>query len=69
MGMARLVSVLVINAGSSTLKLKVVADDDRIEAELDVDPWYGVSAGAHINASGLKPVPPKFNLLLVRHTR
>ncbi len=33
--------VLTANAGSSTLKLRLVAADDNIEASLDVDPWDG----------------------------
>ncbi|HEX2118491.1 MAG TPA: acetate/propionate family kinase [Acidimicrobiales bacterium] len=33
--------VLVVNAGSSTLKLRLLGDDDRTEAAHDVDPWAG----------------------------
>ena len=39
--MARLMRVLAVNAGSSTLKLRLVTADDRIEATFDVDPWNG----------------------------
>ncbi len=33
--------VLTVNAGSSTLKLRVIDPDDEVEASLDVDPWDG----------------------------
>jgi acetate kinase len=33
--------VLVVNAGSSTLKLAVVGDDDHVEATQELDPWDG----------------------------
>jgi acetate kinase len=33
--------VLVVNAGSSTLKLRVVGKNDAIDAAVDVDPWNG----------------------------
>lgn len=33
--------VLTVNAGSSTLKVRLIAPDDRIEAALDLDPWDG----------------------------
>ncbi len=33
--------VLAVNAGSSTLKLRLVAADDNIEASLEIDPWDG----------------------------
>ncbi|MDQ3896914.1 MAG: acetate/propionate family kinase [Actinomycetota bacterium] len=33
--------VLVVNTGSSTLKLRLVADDDTVAASDDVDPWDG----------------------------
>ncbi len=39
--MARLMRVLAVNAGSSTLKLRLVTSDDQIEATFDVDPWDG----------------------------
>jgi acetate kinase len=35
------VRVLVVNAGSSTLKLRLLGADDRTEAAHDVDPWTG----------------------------
>ena len=33
--------VLAVNAGSSTLKLRLVTSDDQIEATFDLDPWDG----------------------------
>lgn len=36
--------VLVVNAGSSTLKLRVVGGDDEVTAAADVDPWDGNEA-------------------------
>ncbi|MEO7517771.1 MAG: acetate/propionate family kinase, partial [Acidimicrobiales bacterium] len=33
--------VLAVNAGSSTLKLRVISGDDHFEASLDLDPWDG----------------------------
>ncbi len=33
--------VLVVNTGSSTLKLRLLAEDDRVVASHDVDPWDG----------------------------
>ena len=33
--------VLAVNAGSSTLKLRLVTSDNQIEATFDVDPWDG----------------------------
>ena len=33
--------VLVVNTGSSTLKLRLLAEDDRVVASHDVDPWEG----------------------------
>jgi acetate kinase len=38
--------VLVVNAGSSTLKLRTLGDDDRVEADLLIDPWAGDEATA-----------------------
>ena len=38
--------VLVVNAGSSTLKLRVVDASDAIAATVDVDPWSGDDAPA-----------------------
>jgi acetate kinase len=37
------VKVLVVNAGSSTLKLSVVNDDDRVVADLTINDWEGDS--------------------------
>jgi acetate kinase len=34
-------SVLVVNAGSSSLKLSVLGDDDQVEAALELDRWDG----------------------------
>lgn len=34
-------SVLVVNAGSSTLKLRLLGEGDEVEAGHDVDPWAG----------------------------
>ncbi|MEO7555647.1 MAG: acetate/propionate family kinase, partial [Acidimicrobiales bacterium] len=33
--------VLAVNAGSSTLKLRLVNPDQSVEATLDIDPWDG----------------------------
>ena len=33
--------VLAVNAGSSTLKLRLVTTDNQIEASFDLDPWDG----------------------------
>ena len=33
--------VLVVNTGSSTLKLRLLSEDDRVVASHDVDPWTG----------------------------
>jgi hypothetical protein len=38
---ARADQVLVVNAGSSTLKLRVLGPADEITAALDLDPWDG----------------------------
>jgi acetate kinase len=40
-GMADDAAVLVVNAGSSSLKLRVLAPSDDITATLDLDPWDG----------------------------
>jgi acetate kinase len=42
--------VLVVNAGSSTLKLRIVADDDTIAGAVDVDPWDGHGAATEVEA-------------------
>src|ERR1700680_3958379 len=34
-----LMLVLVVNAGSSSLKLRVLRDDDEVEAEHDIERW------------------------------
>ena len=39
--MARLMRVLAVNPGSSTLKLRLITPDDQIEATFDLDPWDG----------------------------
>lgn len=39
--MAGLMRVLAVNAGSSTLKLRLVTTDDQIETTFDLDPWDG----------------------------
>ena len=39
--MARLMRVLAVNAGSSTLKLRLVTSHNQIEATFDLDPWDG----------------------------
>jgi acetate kinase len=36
-----MISVLVVNAGSSSLKLRVLSPADQIIASLDLDPWDG----------------------------
>ncbi len=36
--------VLVVNAGSATLKLRVIGPEDTVEAETDLDPWNGDDA-------------------------
>ncbi|MGH9279582.1 MAG: acetate/propionate family kinase [Acidimicrobiales bacterium] len=33
--------ILVVNAGSSTLKLRLVGPDDQVAAAHDIDPWEG----------------------------
>jgi acetate kinase len=38
---SRAVRILVVNAGSSSLKLRLVGEDDAIEASHDVDGWTG----------------------------
>lgn len=42
--LARVTRVLVVNAGSSTLKISVL-DGDRVEARRQVDPWDGAATG------------------------
>ena len=34
-------SVLVVNAGSSSLKLRVLGPDDSVVTALDLSPWDG----------------------------
>ncbi len=41
MDLADLMRVLAVNAGSSTLKLHLLNDDDGVEETLDLDPWDG----------------------------
>lgn len=38
--------VLVVNAGSASLKLQVLGDGDEVEAERYLDPWGGGAPGA-----------------------
>jgi acetate kinase len=40
-GMATQTRILVVNAGSSSLKLRVLGPSDDITAALDLDPWDG----------------------------
>jgi acetate kinase len=40
--------VLVVNAGSSTLKLRILGAGDEIEGEVEVDPWDGSAATADV---------------------
>jgi acetate kinase len=44
--LAGVMRVLVVNAGSSTLKLRVVGPTTELEASLDLDPWAGDEAAA-----------------------
>ena len=37
----RLVRLLVVNAGSSSLKLRVVEDDDTVSSSIDLDADHG----------------------------
>jgi acetate kinase len=39
--LAHLMRVLVVNAGSSTLKLRLLGPGDEVEASADLDPWDG----------------------------
>jgi acetate kinase len=43
--------VLVVNAGSSTLKLRAIGDTGDPEAEVDVDPWDGSEARKAFDAA------------------
>ena len=38
-------AVLTVNAGSSTLKLRLLGGDDQVLAEQTMDPWDGTAAG------------------------
>jgi acetate kinase len=38
--------VLVVNAGSSSLKLRLLGPDDEVQAAHDIDPWAGVADGS-----------------------
>ena len=38
---SRVSRVLVVNAGSSTLKLRILGPGDAVEASVDIDPWNG----------------------------
>jgi acetate kinase len=41
-----LTRILVVNAGSSTLKLRLLGPGDEVEASFDVDPWDGEASAA-----------------------
>jgi acetate kinase len=43
-------TVLVVNAGSSSLKLRVLGGDDSVTSALDVDPWDGTPHHAEMAA-------------------
>jgi len=47
---ARLMRVLAVNAGSSTLKLRLVGPDDQVEATRDLDPWDGTAQSDGLTA-------------------
>jgi acetate kinase len=47
--------VLVVNAGSRTLKLSVVAEDDRVAASLTLDSWLGDSTPIRAFAAATGP--------------
>ncbi len=49
MDMAWLMRVLAVNAGSSTLKLRLVTADNQIGATLDVDPWDGSAEASGVS--------------------
>jgi hypothetical protein len=36
-----MIGVLVVNAGSSSLKLRVLGPDDAVTTALDLSPWDG----------------------------
>ncbi len=42
--------VLVVNTGSSSLKLRMLGPGDRVEATLDLEPWDGETAGKELVA-------------------
>ena len=42
--------VLTVNTGSSTLKLRLVTPDNKIEATLDLDPWDGSIEARELSA-------------------
>jgi acetate kinase len=46
----RLMRVLVVNAGSATLKLTIVGDDDHVGGSATLDPWDGSDPTATINS-------------------
>jgi acetate kinase len=41
MDLAALMGILVVNAGSSSLKLRVLADDDTVTKRVDIEDWDG----------------------------
>lgn len=44
--------VLVVNAGSSTLKLRLLGPDDQVDSAFDVDPWNGEADRALLEPFG-----------------
>jgi acetate kinase len=52
-------SVLVVNAGSSSLKLRVLRDDDQVEAEHDIERWEVPDAATDV--AGLVDALPAFD--------
>src|ERR1700722_14347074 len=54
-----LMRVLVVNAGSSSLKLRVLGDLDEIEATHDVDPWDGEDEADDL--AGVLDAMPEFD--------
>lgn len=51
-------NVLVVNAGSSSLKLRVLGDDDEVEVAHDVDRWNPADESAEV--TGLLDTLPAF---------
>src|SRR6266498_2627771 len=40
--------VLVVNTGSSSLKLRLLGPDNQLDATLDLDPWHGETASREL---------------------